>query len=327
MRPNIDATTPYLLELTLRLAAGIEHLPERQRKLHADFFRSRQGDDGGFRGRDLASDLYYTAFALRGLVLLGELDADVAERAGGFLCQRMQGTASLIDLISLVFAARLLEASAGVEVLSQVESQWPQSLAEMFEQLRRPDGGYAKSAEGRASSTYQTFLIALAYELMELPFPQPDRACQFVLGQQRPDGGFVEIGPMRRSGANPTAAAVGTLRVLGSQCQHPGLTPELNQAVVQFLLDSATDEGGFRANTQIPIADLLSTFTALQTLRDVGGWPQVNTGAARAYVESLGDVSGGFCAAHWDETVDVEYSFYGVGSLGLLTSQKRSPQL
>lgn len=317
-RCNIGVTTPYLLELTLRLAAGIEHMPEPQRRMHADIFRSQQCDDGGFSGRDGQSDLYYTAFALRGLVLLGELEDNVAERAGRFLRKQMQGSASLIDLISLVFAARLLEVSAGVGVFDQVESQWSASLAATFEELRRPDGGYSKSAEGHASSTYQTFLITLAYELMELPLPDANRACEFVLGQQRQDGGFVEISVMRRSGTNPTAAAVGALRVLGAQSQQQWLTPKLNDAVAQFLLDSVTDEGGFRANTQIPIADLLSTFTALQTLRDVGGWDGVDTGAALEFVNSLlGDV-GGFRAAVWDETVDVEYSFYGVGSLGLL---------
>ena len=321
LRCDIGATTPYLLELTLRLAAGLEHVPEPQRKLHAGVFRSRQCDDGGFSGRDGQSDLYYTAFALRGLVLLGELEADVAERVGRFLRKRMQGSASLIDLISLVFAARQLEVSAGVEVFDQIESQWSASLAAMFEELRRPDGGYSRSVEGHASSTYQTFLIALTYELIELPLPEADRACEFVLNKQRPDGGFVEIGVMKRSGANPTAAAVGTLRVLGSQGPKQWLSSEVKAAVAQFLLESVTDEGGFRANTQIPIADILSTFTALQTLRDVGGWDQIDTEAALKFVNSLQGEAGGFHAALWDDVVDVEYSFYGVGSLGLLLGE------
>lgn len=323
-RCEIDPTTPYLLELTLRLAAGLEHLPGPQRNLHAGFFLSQQGNDGGFSGRDGQSDLYYSAFALRGLVLLGELEQGPAERAGNFLRQRMQGNASLIDLISLIFAARLLELSAGVEVFDQAKTQWATSLAEMFERLRRPDGGYAKSTEGHASSTYQTFLIALTYQLIELPLPEADRACEFVLGQRRPDGGFVEIGAMRRSGTNPTAAAVGLLRVLEGLCEQQWLSPEVKDSAADFLLDSLTDEGGFRANTQIPIADLLSTFTALQTLRDIEHWGQVDTGAALEFVNSLQSESGGFYAALWDEAVDVEYSFYGVGSLGLLLGNQTS---
>lgn len=264
------------------------------------------------------SDLYYTAFALRGLVLLGELDDAVAGRVATYLRQQMQGESSLIDLISLVFAARLLESSAGIDLLEEVPEDWSQKLADTFEKLRREDGGYAKTTEGRASSTYQTFLIALAYELMELPLPNPERACQFVLGQHREDGGFVEIRVMRRSGTNPTAAAIGTLGVLGPH----HIDGKLKREVSEFLLDSVTDEGGLRANTQIPIADLLSSFTGLQTARDLDALEGFDAESCLAYVDSLREETGGFRAASWDEVADVEYSFYGIGVLGLLLSDE-----
>ena len=300
----------------MRLAAGVENLPAQERSAHAQLFYSRQSEDGGFRGREGRGDLYYTAFALRGLVLLGELEDKVAQRTADYLRQQMQGSASLIDLISLVFAARLLESATGIELFEQLQTQWAERLAGMFEQLRRPDGGYAKSAEGQASSTYQTFLIALAYELIELPLPEPERACEFVLSQHREDGGFVEIRVMRRSGTNPTAAAIGTLRVLVHS-----LSPEIASAVTEFLLDAVTDEGGFRANTQIPIADLLSTFTALQTLHDLGASGGVDKTSVLQFVNSLKSESGGFRAAAWDDAVDVEYSFYGIGATSLLLGQ------
>ena len=61
-------------------------------------------------------------------------------------------------------------------------------MANLLETFRRADGGYAKTDEGQASSTYQTFLIALAYELLERPLPQPQRAVDFLISQQRDDG-------------------------------------------------------------------------------------------------------------------------------------------
>ena len=300
----------------MRLAGGVALIPDADRKRHAEFFAAHQSEDGGFSGRDVRSDLYYTAFALRGLVLLGELDDSVAHRAAEFLRQQLRGDASLIDLISLVFGARLLESSAGIELLEEFPPQWTQKLADTFENLRREDGGYAKTFEGRASSTYQTFLIALTYQLMGLPLPEPERACQFVLDQHREDGGFVEIRVMRRSGNNPTAAAIGTLRVLG---QHH-IDASLRDAVADFLLDSVTDEGGLRANTQIPIADLLSTFTGLQTATDLGVIDAFDVANCLLYAASLQEKSGGFRAAAWDDVADVEYSFYGLGVLGLLLS-------
>jgi geranylgeranyl transferase type-2 subunit beta len=307
-----------LIHLTVSLAAGLEKLAAAERQRSINFFLSQQQADGGFCGRAGGSDLYYSAFALRGLAILGCDDQKLAERAGAYLRNQMQANVSVIDLISLVFAARLLDSWMGTDALSAAATSWRRSIADLLEQFRRPDGGYAKTGEGHASSTYQTFLIALTYELLELPLPIPERAAQFLLGQQRDDGGFVEIGVMRRSGTNPTAAAIGGLLVLQPQLGEELLSKKLAAEVSGFLLSNVTDEGGLRANTQIPIADLLSTYTGLQTLRDVQGWEKVDTTAALRYVDSLRQVSGGFHAAAWDELEDVEYSFYGVALHGLL---------
>ncbi len=310
------------MNLTVRLAAGLEKLSPKQRQASIDFFLSKQQPDGGYCGRAGGSDLYYSAFALRGLAILGCEDSSTTERAAQYLRGQLQSSVSVIDLISLVFAARLLESWAGMDVFSTASENWTQSVADLFEALRRPDGGYAKSHEGQASSTYQTFLIALAYELLEIPLPDSQQAVAFLLSQQRDDGGFVEISVMRRSGTNPTAAAVGGLLVLQPQVKQQLLTEELSLDVSEFLLDNVTDEGGLRANTQIPIADLLSTYTGMQTLRDVGAWDQVDVDAAQRFVDSLQQPSGGYLAAAWDEVDDVEYSFYGTALRGLLLAEE-----
>ncbi|MCH2114069.1 MAG: terpene cyclase/mutase family protein [Pirellulales bacterium] len=302
----------YLVGLTQRLGAGLEQLTESERDLQSRFFWSQQRPDGGFCGRTEASDLYYTAFALRGLAVLGDEDRSRAELAAGYLRQQMLGRASVIDLISLVLAGRLLETWMAETVFG--DGDWPHSVVAVLEQLRRPDGGYAKSADGHASSTYQTFLTAIAYELLELPLPEAERAANFLLGQQREDGGFVEIGVMRRSGTNPTAAAIGGLRIL----EPSRITSQLQSRTADYLVGNFTDEGGLRANTQIPIADLLSTYTGLQTLQDVGAGGCVDPQAVLGYLRTLQQPTGGFSAACWDNAVDVEYSFYGIASLGLL---------
>ncbi len=262
--------------------------------------------------------MYYTAFALRAIALVGEPEEDFSQQVANYLLEQTKAPVSTIDTISLIFAASLLETWAGVPVFSSFSDDWIQTTVDTFEQLRRPDGGYAKTVEGHASSTYQTFLVALAYQLLEKTMPDPLRASEFVLGQEREGGGFVEIGVMRRSGTNPTAAAVGVLRVLESQVEQELLTPTIKENVANFLTEIISDEGGYRANTPIPFADLLSTYTALQTLRDVGYWNQVDTKAVLRFVRALQDPAGGFLAAAWDEAIDVEYSFYGMASLGLL---------
>jgi geranylgeranyl transferase type-2 subunit beta len=81
-----------------------------------------------------------------------------------------------------------------------------------------------------------------------------------------------------------------------------------------------TDEGGLRANTRIPIADLLSSLTGVLTLIDLGGLDRIDSLAVREYALSLEVPEGGFRAAAWDDAVDVEYTFYGLSCLALLPS-------
>lgn len=275
---------------------------------------SAQQPDGGFSGRAGVSDLYYTSFALRTLAVLGQLEGERAEQAGRFLVSQLTQSTTTVDFLSLIYGAKLLEAAAGVDVFAGAQSDWPEQVARTLETLRRDDGGYAKGPEGQASSTYHTFLVTLALELIGAPLLQPERIVHFILGQRRDDGGFVEIRPMRRGGANPTAAALGVLRVVDA------LSEPIRTGAIKFLSEMQTDEGGMRASTRIPIADLLSTFTATLSLADLGGLEAVDTGAVRRFAESLAQPDGGFLAAAWDEVTDVEYTFYGLGVLGLLTS-------
>ncbi len=82
----------------------------------------------------------------------------------------------------------------------------------------------------------------------------------------------------------------------------------------------ASPEGGLRANGRAPLADLLSTFTASWTLEQLDGLHRLDTEQVRRYAESLERPEGGFHGGLWDDGCDVEYTFYGLGVLALLTS-------
>lgn len=307
----------YLEQLTLRLAEGIGKLPEDLRRRHADFLRRSQRDDGGFGGREGASDLYYTGFALRGLAILGELHGEVAQRAAAFLTSQLSSRVAIVDFLSLVYGAALLERMAGMDMFAHLPTGWREAVAAELERFRRPDGGYARTEEGAASSTYYSFLMALCQQLIGRQPADAPRLAEFARSRQRSDGGFVEMAPMQRSGTNPTAAATGLLKLLG----------DLNgsaSAIVDFLADMQTDEGGLRANTRIPIADVLSTFTGVLTLVDLGAANAIDLAAAREYVEQMQSPDGGFRGGIWDQGVDVEYTFYGLGLMALAAGQNDS---
>lgn len=310
---NPDQFT-YLQRLTLRLTIGAAQLAEPILQRHAAFILARQNSDGGWAGREGDSDLYYTSFALRSLAILGLLEGTVAENAGTFLKSRLNSQETLVDLMSLVYSAKLLEAACGLDAFRGSQAAWSQRLATLLDSLKRADGGYSKSFEGNVGSTYQSFLVLLCLELIEQPIPDVDRLAEFLLKQRQADGGFLEIRVGKRSGTNPTAAAIGALIVLDR------LTPEVATNAAEFLADLQTDEGGWQANTRIPLPDLLSTFTACVTLADLDQLQSIDRPAAQKYALGMERVTGGFAGFEFDPAEDIEYTFYGLGLLSLLNT-------
>src|SRR5437764_1244842 len=211
----------YLESLTNRLMEGVARLPQETRQRHIGYLRSAQNADGGFSGREGGSDLYYTGFALRGLAVLHALTPETCQRAAVFLRHSLTQHASVVDFFSLLYSCVLVEL-AGVQVLADAPTDWPERVASTLETFRTPDGGYAKAAGATSGSTYHTFLVGLCYQLLGKPLPRPEELVRFILARRRDDGGFVEIAPMRRSGKNPNAAAVGALPLVGH-----GLTDEI----------------------------------------------------------------------------------------------------
>jgi geranylgeranyl transferase type-2 subunit beta len=303
----------YLFNLADRLTAGLRGLSEARRERHRRFLLSQQEPDGGFRGREGDSDLYYTGFAVRGLAVLGGFAEEDARRVAGFLRSHDVESLHAIDLLSWLYSALVIQATTGEDLLEGLPAGWADRVLAKAESLRRPDGGYAKSAEGALGSTYHSFLISLVYELLGREVPDPNALIQFLYDQQREDGGFVEIGPMKRSGTNPTAAAAALLAKLGA------MDDEVHGDVTHFLTTVWGNEGGFAANTRIPFADGLSTFTALLTATDLGCNELIRPAMVERFVAGeLEFPTGGFRGAAWDDRADVEYTFYGLGVLGLI---------
>jgi geranylgeranyl transferase type-2 subunit beta len=315
MTPNT-----YLQHLSARLADGLARLPESARARHVAFLRSCQNADGGFPGREGDSDLYYTGFALRSLAALDALTPEVCHGAAGFLRGCLTQPASVVDFFSLLYACVLLQAWGGIDVLADSPPGWPERVAAALEAFRAPDGGYGKTAGAASGSTYHTFLVGLCFQLLGRGLPRPDEVARFVHGRRRDDGGFVEIAPMRRGGTNPTAAAVGVLHLLAGSAAEDVLWPAVvRDGVIGFLTAMASPEGGLRANGRAPLADLLSTFTGAWTLHQLGALDRLDSAAVRGFAGALALPGGGFRGGLWDDRTDVEYTFYGLGTLALLS--------
>ena len=307
---------PYLLRLGTRLADGLAGMETERRERHRRFVMSHQLPDGGFRGREGDSDLYYTAFAIRCLMMLGGIPTDDARRISSWLAGHSRQRLNAVDLVSWLYSVLMTQLCGAPDLFADALPTWPDEITQALEATRTDDGGYAKSTEGAAGSTYHSFLVGLTYELVGRRVPQPNRLIQFLFDRQRDDGGFVEIAPMRRSGTNPTAAAVALLGMLD------GLDDDLPGDVRAYLKEVRSADGGFAANTRIPFPDGLSTFTAILTCQDLGLESLLDRRQLLRFVthpeEGLEFPHGGFRGAAWDNAADVEYTFYGLGMLALL---------
>ncbi len=303
---------PYLIRMGRRLSDGLADLETERRDRHRNFILSQQMSDGGFSGREGDSDLYYTSFAVRGLSILGGISPAECDSIGTYLVAHSNDQLGIVDLISWLYSVLAVQASGGPDPFEQAAADWPDQIAERLESVRTDDGGYAKSTEGAYGSTYHSFLVALTYELLGREIPKRNALVQFIFDRQRDDGGFVEIEQMKRSGTNPTAAAVAMLTMFDA------MDEELREDVIEFMKAVRSSESGFQANTRIPFADGLSTFTGLLTLQDLQCNDVLKPQQALKFItEWLEFPTGGFRGASWDEQADVEYTFYGLGTLAL----------
>jgi prenyltransferase beta subunit len=106
--------------------------------LVADFLRGRQNDDGGFKDRAGASDLYYTVFGMEGLIALR---ADVPHpKIASYL--RPFGDGASLDFVHLGCLAR-----CWANLPKPLQEEMPrEGIAARIEGHRSTDGGYSPTA-------------------------------------------------------------------------------------------------------------------------------------------------------------------------------------
>lgn len=285
-------------------AAGVGRLGARFREAQAAFITGLRCDDGGFPGRRGTSDVYYSEFALRGLVLLGA-EQESLEPTANFLGSA-RPPRTVVESFSLLNSLRLLR-RAGVQGVPSAAA----GVADVLAQQAAPGGGWAHPGSHEVSA-YNTLLGTLCAQMVGADVPRADDLERAMLALRRSDGGFAERGGEAGAQASATAAALGVLGVLdrlSAQVARPGLS---------FLSGLQADDGGFRAHPQAPAGDLLSTFTALFSLALLCDMTDVDVPRAGRFVRSVACPAGGFRACAADDCADAEYAYYGLGCLGIL---------
>ena len=331
MKTPLALQLNYLNSLSFRLALGVDRLDAQYRAETAAYIKSRAMPDGGFAGRKGRSDIYYTGFALRSLVLLGELKDDtLAGQTENYIrafIQKKSGTMSMVELTSVLMSTALLD-FARQRVFFETEKSQREFLIRELAPLQRPDSLWAAMPGKSPSGVYHTFLALLCREIVNLPPDEEEkkRIRTALERHKRDDGSFAEMAVLPFGATNPTAAAVALSRIL--QEKDTG-TPELEEEsfdfidkdrTVSFFKGMRTDEGGFRANRRIPFPDLLSTFTTMVALLDLSDWNPAALAdwqKTERFIRTLRR-EGGYTGGVWDADPDVEYTFYALAANGIL---------
>jgi len=269
-----------------------------------DFLRGQlvEGhEEGGFKDRSGAPDLYYTVFGLEGLIALrADLPAaGVAAYLRGF------GDGEGLDFVHLTCLARCWAA-----LPPEYRSELPcERIAARIEAHRTVDGGYDASPGAERGTVYGCFLALGAYQDLALELPDPHGLLRCIAALRAEDGGYANQHEMPLGLTPPTAAAAAMLRQLGEPAQ-----PEL----AEWLLERCHPEGGFFATPLAPLPDLLSTATALHALAGM----HADLGRIREpcldFIDTLWTNDGGFYGSWAEEELDCEYTYYGLLALGHL---------
>ena len=158
----------------------------------AEYFLSRFNDDGGARDRAGQSDLYYTVFALEGLIALQREPPPGVQR---FL--ETFGHGETLDLVYLCCLARSWAAlkQPAPDLAARIEARWNrQSIYHSFlawgalqDLGRRPEP--FPLHDGSLARTTPTTAAAVTL-LRQMQAPVPDDAVRWLLERAHPEGGF-----------------------------------------------------------------------------------------------------------------------------------------
>jgi prenyltransferase beta subunit len=270
-------------------------------KLVERFLHSQRNEDGGFKDRSGNSDLYYTVFGLEALIALSAEvpTAAVAAYLRGF------GQGESLDLLYLCCLIR-----AWASVCRSGPPLDAEALAARIEAHRTSDGGYNTLPGAEAGTAYGCFVAMGAYQDLRREMPCPDGVIHCLRALRSGDGGYANQ-PAVPVGITPSTAAAAAI------FRHLGETPPASLS--SWLLARCHKDGGFYATPAAPIPDLLSTATALHALSGMKAPLESVKEPCLDFVDSLWTSTGAFYGNWADDTVDCEYTYYGLLALGHLT--------
>jgi len=293
------------------------------------FVSSQKCDTGGFKDRAGKPDLYYSVFAYT-LAFVYDIELDI-EKEFRFL-KSFQNVQEL-DLIHAVCYIRCYLLLLLIQqkqkfgfkpeirdfdsflgkvlmkgLIKKVKKDC-QALLEMIETYRSKDGGFNHNEKYADQATvYASFLVWTLYQDLNEDEAVLNRITNQLDTLKCDDASFANDHSSQTGVTSATAA--GLIMTANNDRNYDDS--------ITYLKQNYTSRGGFKAASGLPIADLLSTSTALLALYMVGENLQDLSEKSIDFINLHWDESGGFFGSIADMTCDVEYTYYALLGIGIL---------
>jgi Prenyltransferase and squalene oxidase repeat len=271
--------------------------------LVGEFIRAQRLDCGAWPDRDGRADLYYTVFGMEAQLALRE--EPEWERMAAWL--RPCGGGAGLDFVHLCCLARCW--SAMPESAAVLAEEHRAALLERIAGFRTAGGGFHQRPGAAQGSAYGTLLGWAAHYDLRAPLPEEEALTGCLDALAVPGGGYANEPGLAAGTVPATAAAVALHR-------HLRRTPPADTSA--WLLAQQHSGGGFLAMPAAPIPDLLSTAVALHALDGMQADFSAHKERLLDFVDTLWSAEGGFHGNWTDDTLDVEYTYYGLLALGHL---------
>ena len=266
--------------------------PETRSKITA-FVLSQQTENGAFVNKGGQEDLYYTVFGWLVSYVLGvRLDSN---KMSAYLKQFNPDELDLIHYMAFM-KCKLLYTLVSQGIVGMWLSVWS------VDNLRSLDT-FQEFPHGDRHNPYNQFFWLSLLEDNNARLIGKKQTLIDLQDYKVKGGGYSNLQHQETASANATAAALMIKAQLAVY----------DYEEVEALRAMQEDNGGFKAEADAPMPDLLSTATALFALKNYGKKPVVNPAD---FIEAHLADNGGFMATLLDTQCDVESVFYGLLAFG-----------
>ncbi len=310
-----------------KLLAAKSQLSDEAISLLRSFIESKKYHKGGFIDRSGKPDPYYSVFGYT-LSYLFDIELDIKKEQKALKKWEGKNKVDFVHTVSLIRCYYLLEAIelagsfgkvsttlasskilqnlVGKKVAKKIQKKHS-SLLKIVNRYKAENEGFNHLKKySKYASVYANFLAYGLFEDLYLAKGGRIKVAESCNDLILENGSFVNHPKSKQGISSTTAAGIILLNSIGN--------PIFDSS--EWLKEQIQTHGGFLAGEDVPVADILSTATSLLALEMSGTVDDEIKEKAVEFVNLHWHDAGGFFGSIADQIPDVEYTFYGLLTIG-----------